>query len=468
MPKFKPYFDRRYRVRERLIAILALLNLGLVFFDFTYLWVRDFYLLNIPSLTQFYDPIKGIKPHPATENYLQQVEVLSAQIITNGLQSPQVESLLAQQRLLSQKLIDENPFAGANKSSKLETIKQEIRVQTGEIFASDAFTRFWSQPYLTQRGWQQEIAFWNTQIRPLIQSNYYRGVNRIGTNFSYFWLLDLPFVLIFTWDFLARILTIHHRYPELTWLEVILRRWYDLLLLLPFWRWLRIIPVSARLYHVGLLNIEPVRVEVQRDLVVSFAVEMTEMIGILIIDQMQASIQRGDFIDWLFHPKPPKQPPQEYVQVNDKNEVTAIASHLFDIGVRDVLPQVQPEIEDLVQHSIATTLNQLPGYRRFQHLPGLRRLQLSRKLAKSLFKITYKNLIYALKDPVGAEITTRLRTNLKDALERELQKKDNIQEIQSLLIDMLEDIKLNYIKSIAEVQGDQLLEKAEQLHKRIR
>lgn len=102
-----------------------------------------------------------------------------------------------------------------------------------------------------------------------------------------------------------------------------------------------------------------------------------------------------------------------------------------------------------------------------QHLPGLRRLQLSKKLAKSLFQITYKNLTYTLKDPVGTEITTRLRTNLKDALERALQNKHNIQEIQSLWIDMLEDIKLNYVKSIAEVEGEQLLEKAEQLHKQV-
>ncbi|WP_026731105.1 hypothetical protein [Fischerella sp. PCC 9605] len=464
MAKFRPYFDRRHPWQERLIAILALINLGLVFFDFTYLWGRDFYLQNIPSLTQLYDPIQGIKPHPETEKYLKQVDALEAQVLVTGLQSPQAEASLAQLRLLSQKLIEDNPFAGVNKSSTLETIKQEIRVRTGETFARDAFTRFWSQAYLTQRGWRQEIAFWNAQIRPLIQSNYYRGVNRIGTHFNYFWVLDLPFVLIFTWDFLARILTIRRRHPELTWLEVILRRWYDLLLLLPFWRWLRVIPVSARLYHVGLLNIEPVKVEVQRDLVISFAVEMTEMIGILIIDQMQASVRRGDFIHWLFHPKPPRQ----YVQINEKNEVTAIATRLFDIGIHDVLPQVQPDIEDLVQYSIASTLNQLPGYRRLQHLPGLRRLQLSKKLAKSLFQITYKNLTYALKDPVGTEITTRLRTNLRDALERALQKKHNIQEIQSLLIDMLEDIKLNYVKSLAETQGEQLLEKAELLHKRIR
>jgi hypothetical protein len=44
---------------------------------------------------------------------------------------------------------------------------------------------------------------------------------------------------------------------------------------------------------------------------------------------------------------------------------------------------------------------------------------------------------------VGAEITTRLRTNLKDALERALQKKDNIQEIQSLFLNLIKRSKFH-------------------------
>ena len=464
MAKFKPYFDRRYPWRERAIAILGLLNLGLVFFDLSYLSRRDFYLQIIPSLTQLYDPIKGIKPHPETENYLERADALETQIVTTGLQSPQVESLLAQLRKLSQKLIQDNSFAGANKSSTLETIKQEIRVRTGETFASDAFARFWSQAYLQETGAQQEIEFWNTQIRPLIQTNYYRGVSRFGILIDYFWLLDLPFVLIFGWDFLARIKAIHRRHSELSWLEAILRRWYDLFLLLPFFRWLRVIPVSVRLYHVGLLNLEPVRAEAQRDFVISFAAELTEMVGIQIIDQMQASIRREDFIRWLFHPKPP----QPYVQVNDINEVSAITTRLFNIGVYDVLPQVKPDIADLVHHSIASTLNQLPGYRQLQHLPGLNRLKLTKKLAQALVEIAYNNFTNSVQDPIAAEITTRLSRNFRDALEQELLQKHNIQDIQSLLIDLLEEIKLNYVKGIAEVGSEQLLEKAEQLHKRIR
>jgi hypothetical protein len=464
MVRYKPYFERRYPWLERLIAIIALVNLGLVLFDLSYLSGRDLYLRTLPTLTRVYDRIKGIQPHSETEYYLSRTDTLEAQVTVTGLESPQTEELLAQLRLLSQKLITENSFAGANKDNTLATIKQQMRMRTGETFASDAFARFWSQAYLQQTNWQEELEFWNTQIRPLMETNYYRGVGRFGMPIDYFWVIDLPFVLIFALDFLARIRINHRRYSHLNWLDVILQRWYDLFLLLPFWRWLRMIPVSIRLHHSGFLNLEPLRAEAQRDFVISFAVELTEMVGIQVIEQMQASIRRGDLIHWLFEPEPP------LVQVGSRQKVQAIANQLLDISVRKVFPKVRPNIEELVHHTILTSLYQFPGYRQLVHLPGLRRLsnQLTQKLANDLFQITYKNLAHALRDPVGAEITERLGKNFRDALEKELFKPDNLQEIQSVLIDLLEEIKLNYVRGIAEVEGEQLIEKAEQLHKRIR
>ncbi|WP_414563984.1 MULTISPECIES: hypothetical protein [unclassified Anabaena] len=55
-----------------------------------------------------------------------------------------------------------------------------------------AFANFWSQAYLQQAGWQQEIDFWNSEIRYLIQANYYRDINKSGKFIAYFWLIDLP------------------------------------------------------------------------------------------------------------------------------------------------------------------------------------------------------------------------------------------------------------------------------------
>lgn len=58
---------------QKLIALIALVNLFLVIFNLSYLPLRDIYLRYTPVLTQVYDPVKGIKPHPDTEAYLQTV-----------------------------------------------------------------------------------------------------------------------------------------------------------------------------------------------------------------------------------------------------------------------------------------------------------------------------------------------------------------------------------------------------------
>ncbi|WP_337886642.1 hypothetical protein [Fischerella thermalis] len=117
-----------------------------------------------------------------------------------------------------------------------EKLMQDINqfLRSAAQSARDAFTSFWSHAYLSQMGWQSEINFFNSQIRPLINSNYYRDIGRFGNFINRFWLIDLPFVIIFALDFLARTFYISRRNPDLNWLEAILRRWYDLFLLLPF------------------------------------------------------------------------------------------------------------------------------------------------------------------------------------------------------------------------------------------
>jgi len=453
----------RYRWFERLIAILALLNLCLVFFDLAYIHWRDFYLQVLPSLTQVYDPVKGIQPHPETQNYLNKVTELEEQVLQTGLQSPQAENLLGELRLLSQQMIEDNPFYVANKSGILAKIKQEIRWRTNEKSARNAFNLFWSQAYLTQQGWQSEINFFNSQIQPLINSNYYRDIDRFGNFVNYFWLIDLPFIVIFTLDFLARSFYISRRNPDLNWLEAMLRRWYDVFLLLPFWRSLRVIPVMIRLYQADLLNLEPLRSQLNHDFAVSFAEEITEMVGIQVIDQMQDTIRKGDLARWLFHPETRK----PYVQVNDTNEVKAITTRLVNVSVYDVLPKVQPDIQALMQHSIVSTFNTSPLYQHIQNIPGLNNLphQLAEKLAHDISHSVYNNLTKALSDPVAAELSARLMTNFRDVLETELQQQHNIQEFQSLLIDMLEEIKINYVKNIADSGVEKILDEASQIRK---
>lgn len=449
----------------RLLAIISLVNFCLVLFDLSYLPWRDFYFQEVPRLTQLYDSIKGIKPHRETQRYQNKVNELE-QLIQTDLQTSQVESLLQELRNLSNEMIADNPFAVANKSGTLEKIKHQMRDRVGKESAREAFAIFWSQPYLSQVGWQQELNFFNSHIRPEIQTNYYRSIGINGKFVDNFWKIDLPFIILFGLEFLINSFYISRKITGLTWLEAMLRRWYDIFLILPFWRWLRIIPVTIKLYKADLLNLEPVRAQVNRDFINNFAEEITEIVGIRLIDQAQASIKRGDIARWLFRPETRR----PYVNINNINEVQAIASRLLQLTVYQVLPKIQPDIEALLDQNIKTVFNQSPVYRQLQNVPGINNLpnQLAENLAKDLSQSLYSTFTTILEDPVAAQLSNRLVQNFSKTLEAEVQKQHNLQEIQSLIVDLLEEIKINYVKNIAEEGVENTLNESEQIRRIVR
>lgn len=446
---------------ERLIAIVAVVNLCLVLFNLSYLPWRDFYFQDFPSLSQLYDPFKGIEPHRETQRYLQKVNELE-QVIQTELQSPQAENLLEELRSLSDQMIQDNPFAGANKSGTLENIKHRIRDRVGKGSSREAFASFWSQAYLSGFGWQQEINFFNAQIRPLIKTNYYRGIGTNGKFIDRFWIIDLPFVILFGLDFVTRTFYISRQQAGLTWLEAMLRRWYDLFLLLPFWRWLRVIPVMIRLYQADLLKFEPLRAQIKYEFVTNFAEELTEIVGIRLINQVQESIQRGDVTRWLF-----RSDRRPYIHVNNTDEVKAIAARLLNLSVYQVIPKIQPDIEALLYHSIESILNQSPVYQQLQSVPGVGHLpaQLTEKLVADISQSTYSTLTNFLEDPVVGELSSQIIQNFSKALEIEVKKKQNMQEIQVLLVDLLEEVKINYVKGIVEEGVEKMLAESHQIRR---
>jgi hypothetical protein len=448
---------------NRIIALLALLNLGLVFFNLTYIPMRDVYLQFIPELTQLYDPIKGIRPHPSTEYYLNRVDRLEAQLQITEIDSPEVEELLSDLRQISQQMVVNNPFAGAGKSSYLTQINQTINQRVGASPAEMGYARFWSQEYLSQVDWQTELEFFDTELRPLIAANYYRELQPYGRFVDRFWIIDLPFMIILGIDFLGRTYLISRRRPDLNWIEAILRRWHDLFFFLPFWRWLRVIPVTLRLYRAGLLNLRPIIAQVNHDFAIGFAQELIEIIGVQVIEQMQTSVKQGDVTRWLLEPSSRR----PYVQVNNTNEIQAIASRVINVSIYDVLPQIQPDVEALIHHSLNQTLNNLPAYQQLQRLPGVNRipLQLTERLAKDLSQAVYGNLVNAVEDPVGKELSAQLTQNFRSTLGDELQKSHNVQQIQDWLVDLLEEIKINYIKQIEEGDIEAAVERTERLRR---
>ncbi|NCJ05333.1 hypothetical protein GS597_02145 [Synechococcales cyanobacterium C] len=448
---------------SRVVALLALLNLGLVFFDLTYLRARSFYLRQVPQLTSLYDPIKGIEPHPETQFYLEQVDALAAQVPQVGLADPEVTARLEELRSLSVQLLTNDPFAASGQSRTRGRIEREFRGRTRTPLAQEAVLRFWSENYLRGAGWTREITFFDREIRPLMAANYARSVNEYGEFVNEFWRIDAFFVWLFLLDFIARTYAISRRRPDLNWLEAMLRRWYDLPLFIPIWRWLRVLPTTLRLSQAKLLNLRPIMAQINHDVAVGFAQELTEMVGIQVINQLQQTVAKGSLAEWLFHPESRR----PYVQIKGRNEAQVIASKLVNISVYEVLPQVQPEIADLIHHTITNTLNQAPLYRQFQLLPGIGQFpeQVTENLSVTLTQAISSSLAGMLEDSEGSERMGRLTQSFRQVLETELQKQQNIEEIQELLVDMLEEIKINYVENIAQRGMEEVVEEMEQLHR---
>ncbi|AFY32435.1 hypothetical protein [Calothrix sp. PCC 7507] len=446
---------------ERLMAITATVNLCLVLFDLSYVPWREFYWRRFPQITQIYDPVKGIEPHRETKNYLETVATLEEEVSQTGLKSPQAKTKLEEISRLTSEMINTNPFAAAGKSGNLEKIKNRMRDRIRKESAKQAFNTFWSQEYLTQQGWKPEINFFNQKIKPLIASNYYRKISEDGEYIDNFWLIDLPFVALFALELLVRVFYIRRRHPGFSWLEAALWRWYDLFLLLPFWRSLRFISVLIRLDQAQLLNLHPVWRQINQGIVANFAEELTEIVVVRVINQIQGSIKRGELTRWLVQ----QENLRPYIDINNVNEMEAIANLLVQTVVYEVLPKIQPEITAILRHNIETVLHQVPIYRNLQSLPGVgqAQTQLSEQLATQITTNLYNALVSAVTDPVSAKLTSQLVQRFSQALSTEVQKKHVLSEIQSLLFDFLEEVKLNYVQRLSQEDIDQILEQTRQL-----
>ena len=442
---------------ERIVAIVALINLTLVLFDTSYIRFRDIYLRFLPEFTTWYGEVfKGIEPERATVNYLETVEKLEEQVAQTGLQSIQAATLLSDLQQQSISMVDENPFEIANKSGTLERIKNDIRDRIGVDSSKQAFTTFWSEDYLTQAGWTQEIGFFNEDIEPLLATNYFRRIGEDGGPRNDFWKLDGWFVLFFAAELLARTFYISRRYKNYSRLDALLLRWYDLFFFLPFWRWLRVIPVTIRLNQSQLVNLIPLRNRVNRIFISNFAVELTEIVVLRVVDQIQNLVRDGDVADWMLALGSKRQ----YVDINGVNEVEAIATKLTTITMYQVLPVVKPELDALLKHSVVSALEQAPGYQGFRQLPGIGDLpdQIVQQVVSQTSQTLYQAMTGALEDEKGTELTQNLIAKIGEALRTEIQQDKTVDELEQWTVALLEEIKINYVKQLSVEDVDRLIE----------
>jgi len=521
------------------MAAIALVNYGLVLFDLSYVPLRNFWLsgrVRVPGLaftvpmppplgfcpqssdppektsliTQCYDPIKGIEPNQETERYLTTVNQLQQQWQQQrSLNSPEVRATLAELRTFSREMIASDPFRVVDKSGILEKIKYQMRdrlyvqkfdaaykalssnptASTNEIAdfyeaakkrrversADQAFDLFWSPGYLEQAGTDLELQWFDRTLRPLLQTNYARTVEENGDFTDRFGLIDSPFLLLFGLEFLARSFYLNRRYPNLGWRTTTVLRWYDLLMLVPFWllpNWLfgslwgilRIIPVSFRLHQAQLINLDSIQASVREGFIAAIADDITETVVLQIISQLQDSIRRGD-VNTLIQ----RASSRTYIDLNNTNEIEALAQHLSQLLVYRVFPKIKPDLEAFLHATVDCLLNQSPTYQGVRALPGISSLsqQVTERLIAELTQAGHTSVQAILEDPAVTGLFSQLVQKTSKTLVVEAQQ-TSLSEIQQLLIDLLEEIKINYVQRFPSKDVAVILERTHKLHRELK
>lgn len=443
---------------EKAIALIAVINLFLGLFNLTYVSLRDVYLRFTPTLVSTYDPVKGIEPHPFIKEYLHTVDLLNLELSQHEEFTPAAEQLLATLRSESEDLIEENPFLASSKFGTFARIQRQIRQHMGTQSAQPALEKFWNSDHLKSIGWETEFNFFNSNMRPLLERAYYRNVDDYGQFIDNFWRVDVYFNIFFVAEYLTRTLIISRRQAGVNWLDAMLRRWYDIFLFLPFWRWLRILPVTVRIHTSKLFNLEWVITQLTHEPAAYLSDRVSQFVLVRLLNQAKTSVEQGEAARALFNP-------QSYARVSEINKIEVITDRLLSLTIFKVLPQVQPDIEELLHYSLKGAFQASGFYENLQHVPGLRNLpaNLVDELSVQLARRSVEILVASYSDEEGKKLFEQLSKDFNRALRLELQDEETLAELEALISELLEELKINYVTKSVESDPTQTMEEVDQI-----
>jgi hypothetical protein len=473
--------------------------------EMTFLQEEIEYLLLFYEPRLWYDLIKGIEPDRNTQEYLRQVVQLNLQVeqkyLLGANQSTKldqnIDDSLKNLRQKSKELIDNprynqiphnlgkitqvkytmgdhiygndsevNPYLTPtlrllNQTPLLKYLAPEILWANRS--SKEAFFIFWSRPHLEKYGWQNELDFFENNITFSLQSVYFRHIGTDGKYIDRFWLVDLPWLAWFWLEFLTRTWLLSRSSLKLSRWGAIKHRWYDLFLLQPFFPLWRILPAVIRLHQVRSPDMKKLAATLRLTVITSFAKEITDVILIQGINQVQYKLGKGYLQKQIF-PDPDENTVRPNVQINPPGKVQIIGRDLWQAVSCDVLPEIQPQLEAFLMYQVEKSLQNIKIYRGLQRVPLLKILpnKISQNLAIRLTRAiaygpekAYQNKINTgkeISDPVAEKLREQLITSFRSNLMIALQQERTITEIENLINDWLEEIKINYLK--AEISED--------------
>ena len=464
--------SRLWRHWDRAVALWAGLNLLWVLFDITYIPLRTFWLQRnltplpqvplvvpltlLPDITPLYDPVKGIEPHRETEAYLAAFTRLD-EALQAGSNAETIAALSRRQVDLTVAMINENPFAASGNSGTLETIKNRLRQRAGLESAKQAADRLLSAAWLEQRSWLEERRFWQQQVLPLVATSYWRSIDENGRPTDHVWRTDLlVFQSVFALDILLRMLRLRRRFPGLSWRDALLRRWIDLPLLLPFWRWMRVVPVVERLSQAQLINVEPLRAAVSRAVVSLLALELFEVLALQLVDGTQSLIRSSQWPRWIRSLRS-----HQSVGGADEQQLVDLIRLWGPLLLGQVTPRLQPELQTLLGHTLQQQLREVPGG---AIVPAGVSRQLAVGVVDSLLGLsrgTAERL--ARSDDRQSALLQQAIDRFWEELAASLEQPGTLERSQELLYALLQQLKLNYLAQMNRAGIDALMDELDEL-----
>jgi hypothetical protein len=243
---------------------VVLINLCLILFDLTYLWLRPTYFSYLPIVTRIWDPVLGIEPNPLTEELIEKA-TLAEQLLELDSQSDALATTVGDLRALTLRVFVENPFERSGQTKNLDAIKETMARETGQPTSLisnpevqvEIVNDYWSEPPELLR---HRLDLFDQKLEPLLALNYFRGHDLDGRLVDHFWKIDLPFLILFWIEFLVRWTLAVRRRTYARWYFFPIFYWYDLLSLVPVMalrplRLLRIVSIYMRLRESDLSRV---------------------------------------------------------------------------------------------------------------------------------------------------------------------------------------------------------------------
>jgi hypothetical protein len=235
---------------------VVIINLCLILFDLTYLWLRPTYFTYVPLVTKIWDPVLGIKPHPLTERLAEKAAITERQLQL-APRSPELIATMENLRSLTLRVFIENPFGRSGQTNDLVAIEEGMARVTGHSAGNlnnpealaEIVNAFWIEPSELLR---QRFELFDKHFAPRLAVNYFRGYDLDGHLIDHFWKIDLPFLILFWIEFMTRWALAVRRRTYARWYFFPIFYWYDLLSLIPVTalrplRLLRVVSIYMRL-----------------------------------------------------------------------------------------------------------------------------------------------------------------------------------------------------------------------------